>query len=148
MLCMRCKKNQATKTKERTVDGKKKTEYYCADCYRAAFLLPEEFSNGKSVRKCPYCGRDKEKVLKSGLVGCANCYASFADDVLPIAIKMQGDGVHAGKAPYAVKRADRLEIRYRELQVLIRKHTEEQNLEKVKEYSQESRRIRAMKEKP
>ena len=145
MLCMHCKKNQATKTKEEVVDGKKTSGFYCAECYRALFLAMEEPVK-LSPAKCPYCGKTKESVLKSGLVGCANCYTTFAKELLPVIVKAQGERAHKGKTPYSTDRKARLQTRYNELQVLIRCRTEEEDVKKVEEYSKESMRIKRLQE--
>ncbi|MBQ8427876.1 MAG: hypothetical protein IJX18_01325 [Clostridia bacterium] len=142
---MHCKKNQATKTKEEMMDGKKTSGFYCAECYRTLFLSTEESAKLSPV-KCPYCGKSKESVLKSALVGCANCYTTFAKELMPLIVKNQGERAHGGKTPYAMDRKARLQIRYDELQVLIRRRTEEEDVKKVEEYSKESMRIRRLQE--
>ena len=144
MLCMRCHKNQATKTKECEENGKKTSSFYCADCFHTLFLCAEEQTQPSPI-KCPYCGKSKDSVLRSGLVGCANCYKSFAKELMPMIVKTQGEETHDGKTPVATEMRDRYKIRFEELQVLIRQRTEEQDVEKVKEYSQESRRISALR---
>lgn len=146
MLCVHCQKRQATKTKEEVVEGKKISRYYCAECYHALFLGVEENAQA-SPSKCPYCGKSKDSVLSSGLVGCANCYKAFEKELLPIVVKTQGDRAHTGKQPHALDRNARLQARYNELQTLIRQRTEEENVEKVAEYSIESKRIKALKDR-
>ena len=144
MLCMHCHKNQATKSKEEVVDGKKTSSFYCADCYRALFLVADDVKT--SPTKCPYCGKSKDSVLRSGLVGCANCYTSFAKDLIPIIVKTQGERTHDGKTPLATDRKARLQIRLDELQVLIRQRTVEEDIQKIAEYTKESMRIKALKD--
>lgn len=143
MLCMRCKKNQATKTKEWVEDGKKTSGFYCAECFHALFLSAEEHTQ-PTPSHCKYCGKSKESVLRSGLVGCGNCYKSFSKELMPLIVKTQGEKTHEGKTPLAIEMQDRCKIRYQELQVLIRQRTEEEDVEKLKEYSQESSRIRTL----
>lgn len=139
MLCMHCGHNQATKSKEVVEGGKKVSKFYCAECFRTLFQPEEE-----KVQKCPYCGKSKDAVLKSGLVGCANCYTTFSKQLLPIVQKTQDSVLHTGETPKEADREVRLKIRLRELQVLMDKRMEEENVEKVKEYSKESRRISAL----
>ena len=146
MLCVHCQKRQATKTKEEELDGKKVSRCYCAECYNALFLGVDE-SAQPSPAKCPYCGKSKESVLRSGLVGCANGYKAFEKELIPVVVKAQGERVHTGKQPYATDRKARLQIRYNELQVLIRQRTEEEDVEKVAEYSRESKRIKTLKDR-
>ena len=142
MLCNHCNKRQATKTREEIVDGEKTSGYYCADCYHALFLVADEIK--VSPQKCTYCGKSKESVLRSGLVGCAGCYQSFAKDLLPLIIKTQGDRAHIGEAPAATM-DERRAKRYEELQVLILESEAAQDKEKAKEYYREMLRIKAWK---
>ena len=144
MLCCHCNKNQATKAKERLVDGKRTSSYYCAECFRTLFLTVEE-DTPASPAKCPYCGKAKAAVLRSGLVGCANCYTVFHKELVPIIVKTQGEESHAGEAPYA-SREERLQTRYNELQVLIRQRRVEKDFDRAKEYTKEISRITALKE--
>ena len=142
MLCNHCHKRQATKTREEIVDGEKTCGYYCAECYHVLFLVADDVK--VSPAKCPYCGKSKDSVLLSGLVGCVGCYQSFAKELLPIIIKTQGDRAHIGDAPTAT-REERLQKRYEELQVLIRESKAAHDEEKAKAYYQESLRIKALK---
>ena len=139
MLCNHCKKSQATKTREEKIDGEKKIGYYCADCYRALFLSADEAK--PSPAKCSYCGKSKDSVLRSGLVGCAYCYQEFARELVPVIIQSQGDRAHVGEAP-ALTKLERLQKRYEELQVLLRESMEAEDIEKVERYSKESLRIK------
>ncbi len=140
MLCEGCKKNQAIKTKEQIVEGKRLRRYYCADCFHARFLSP---SNSRTLAKCPYCGTTKEGAMRSGLVGCAHCYQAFEGELLPVVIRMQGDGTHAGKE-YEGDRDERLRARCEELQTLIRVRQREKDVEKVRLYSQEYERVKGL----
>lgn len=110
MLCCHCKKNQALKTREKAVDGKIRTEYYCLDCYRRLFIsaddIPEQPGGPGQISVCPYCGTSEEDFRTRGLVGCAQCYVYLARAVIPAVIRMQGDEVHCGKTPAAAENSD------------------------------------------
>ncbi len=141
MLCNHCNKRQATKTREERTDGEKKVGYYCADCYHALFLSADDAKPSPS--ECPYCGKSKESVLRSGLVGCAYCYQVFAKELVPVIIQAQGGRAHVGESP-ALTKMERLQKRYEELQVLLRESTAAEDIEKVKQYSKESLRIKTL----
>ena len=122
MLCSSCKKNQATNIYERITDGKKQTEYYCADCYRRLFHSAER-SGEKAVNGvCSVCGYTAKEYFSSGLVGCEHCYKSLKNALYPSIQRMQGKDVHIGKTPQPVhalspeeerRKALRLEVEMR-----------------------------------
>ena len=103
MLCCPCKKNQAIRTRERSVDGKLRTEYYCLDCYHRLFISADDIPDAPGVpgqiAMCPNCGTSEEDFRLRGRVGCAECYTYLARAVIPAVIRMQGDEVHCGKRP-------------------------------------------------
>lgn len=105
MLCEHCKQNQATNKYEKTVDGKKRAEFYCDDCFRRLFISEESgFSldgDEKSVQRevCPFCGTTAEEFMETGLCGCEKCYQTLAPVVVPAVIQMQGIERHVGKIP-------------------------------------------------
>lgn len=94
MLCCSCKKNQATNIHEKITDGRKQTEYYCADCYRRLFLSATQKSD-----VCPVCGRTAKEFSSTGLVGCGACYKYLVNVVAPVVLRMQGADKHVGKTP-------------------------------------------------
>ncbi len=95
MLCAKCGKNQAQKYVCRTQEGEK-TAFLCPDCYRRLY-------GGKSpaggVQECPSCGMTLAEFRKTGLVGCADCYTAFREELLPTVKGVQGKLRHTGKDP-------------------------------------------------
>lgn len=79
---------------EKITDGRKQTEYYCADCYRRLFLSATQKRDA-----CPVCGRTAKDFSLSGLVGCESCYACLAEVITPVVLRMQGADKHIGKYP-------------------------------------------------
>lgn len=47
--------------------------------------------------KCPGCGATYSQISKSGKVGCARCYDTFFDRLLPTIKRIHGNTVHTGK---------------------------------------------------
>lgn len=138
MLCCKCKKNQATNTCEKSVDGKKRTEYYCSDCYRRLFIAADDASPSGEFAVCPRCGTTTEDFRAGGLVGCAECYRFLAAEVIPAVIRMQGREAHCGKVPK--KRAqsrEELERRRKDLQAEVEKRLRARDFEQARKYSEE-----------
>ena len=121
MLCVRCKKNQATKTYERLKNGNKEMEYYCLSCYSHVF---SEMVETPVYSACPYCGTTSTEIKKRNLVGCAYCYKLLEPTLYPMIKKMQNATVHVGIAPYETT-AEQTEKRCQELQALSKKCYEE-----------------------
>ena len=99
MLCLQCKKNQATKTYEQVKNGVKQTEYYCLDCYHRLFLCQQEAEGEIALSACPYCGMQAEKIKTTQMVGCAYCYRMLEPTIWQVVLKMQGAKAHRGKMP-------------------------------------------------
>jgi protein-arginine kinase activator protein McsA len=99
MLCLQCKKNQATKTYEQIKNGVNQTEYYCLDCYHRLFLCQQEAEGEVALSACPYCGTKAEEIKKTKMVGCAYCYHTLEKTVWQEVLKMQGAEAHKGKHP-------------------------------------------------
>ena len=154
MRCGHCEKNEATRTYEQIKNGKKSVEYYCMACYDRLFLNAEKAEGAESLSACPYCGMTASEFRAGKLVGCAYCYRTLKEVVLPVAVKMQGEKTHRGKTPplsyedetgadeeynaalhkQAVETA-RLERQCNELETIIAKLKKEDNYEDAKSYA-------------
>jgi len=51
-----------------------------------------------SVR-CPICGMERETLLKNRRFGCADCYATFSEEVGQFMHELQYGNVHCGRVP-------------------------------------------------
>lgn len=117
MLCQNCGKNEATTHIKQIINGDMAESHLCSDCashlgYSDMFsgfginlsglfggllgdMLPS-VSAGKSPR-CPKCGTSFEEIVRSGKVGCADCYRTFYDKLLPSIQRIHGKIKHSGK---------------------------------------------------
>lgn len=119
MLCQACGKNPAT-THVKTIINGELTEYsLCADCAQkmgygnlfpgfgmnvgsllSSFFGPQISSSPSlEVQRCPGCGSSFEDIARAGRVGCAECYHTFYDRLLPSIQKIHGNTKHCGKHP-------------------------------------------------
>lgn len=119
MLCQNCKKQEATTHIKRIVNGESTEAHLCADCakslgYSNAFSdfgfgfsdmlssLFEPAAVGRlsnSVLRCEKCGCSFNDIVKSGKVGCADCYETFYDKLMPSVERIHGRTQHEGKIP-------------------------------------------------
>lgn len=144
MLCCHCKKNQAIKTHEKTIDGKKQTEYYCLDCYHRLFISAEEAEKtaGGQIAMCPYCGTSEEDFRVRGRVGCAQCYQYLAGVVLPVVIRMQGDEAHCGKRREISDEREEMISRRNFLQNRVEEYMRAKDYAAVKKCSEELKKLK------
>ena len=160
MLCVQCKKNQATKTYELIKSGGKTTEYYCLDCYHRLFLYQKEVEGDDSLSACPYCGVTATEFKTTKMVGCAYCYQMLEKTIWNAVLKMQGKKAHTGKRPSlaegfedviahesgvqsAIKQT-KFQRQCRELEMVIARLKKDGNIEGAKNYEE---KLTRMKEK-
>ncbi|MCI8553895.1 MAG: hypothetical protein HFJ80_03005 [Clostridiales bacterium] len=126
MLCQNCGKSPATTHVKRNINGKTAEWHLCADCAAkqgigAGFgqgLVPVLGGLGfelgdfwgslfaepaareqKDAERCPGCGSSFNDIAQSGKVGCAQCYTTFYDRLLPSVQRIHGKTRHVGKIP-------------------------------------------------
>lgn len=118
MKCQHCNHNEATTHIKKNVNGNVTEMYLCSDCARELGVMeefsPESFFNDtffgnflgagvpamnilSGIDHCEYCGSTFNDIVKSGRVGCANCYSKFEDRLQPTITKMHGNAKHIGK---------------------------------------------------
>lgn len=118
MKCQNCNHNEATTHIKKNVNGNVTEMHLCSDCARELGVMeefsPESFFNDtffgnflgagvpamnilSGIDHCEYCGSTFNDIVKSGRVGCANCYSKFEDRLQPTITKMHGNAKHIGK---------------------------------------------------
>lgn len=117
MLCQNCGKQEATTHIKRIVNGAATELHLCGDCarslgYQSAFsdfgfgfsdMLSSLFEPAgigalsNSVLRCEKCGCSFNDIVKSGKLGCADCYETFYDKLLPSIERIHGRTRHVGK---------------------------------------------------
>ena len=123
MLCQNCGKNEATTHIKRIVNGDTTQMHLCSDCaghlgYGDMFsgfgLNLDDFFGGflgdtvqmlasPTEQRCPKCGNTFGDIVRSGKVGCSECYDIFYDKLLPSIQRIHGRIKHNGKQAPAVE---------------------------------------------
>lgn len=134
MLCMNCKKAQATKSYECTEGGKTSVKYFCMHCYARLYGSGKK-SAEKAAESCSYCGMTAEAFKKRKLVGCAKCYVTLAHVAQPMVQRMQGEDAHCGKQPSGGQ-SEAIARRCDELKLMIEKFTREKQFDKSRVYTE------------
>lgn len=117
MLCQNCGKQEATTHVKRIVNGETAEFHLCSDCARSlgiadafsdfgfsfsdmlgSFFEPAAIASlSNSVLRCEKCGSSFNDIVKSGKIGCANCYHTFYDKLMPSLERIHGRTHHEGK---------------------------------------------------
>lgn len=119
MLCQNCSKHEATTHIKRVINGEATETHLCRECANKlgydnlfdnfSLSLPDIFSSfvGDSARalagtradRCEKCGCSFDDIIRTGTVGCAECYEKFFDKLLPSIQRIHGRTKHAGNIP-------------------------------------------------
>lgn len=149
MLCEKCGKNTATIYIKNNINGSISESRLCTQCANksnmnwlesniSGFDLFNVLNFGKlasapvAERKvCTLCGADFEQIVKSGRIGCGECYKTFKAELEPTVIKMHGRAKHIGKIPKNLESKIGVKRRIEELNIKLRKMIEVQNFEEA-----------------
>ncbi len=123
MKCERCGKREATTHMTKIVNGYKEEYHLCSECaaglkeykemksnmnFGIGDFLTGMFAGGKQTAlsgsdktadRCPTCNMGYDEFLKSGKLGCGDCYSAFKNRLLRPVKQIHGTYEHIGKAP-------------------------------------------------
>lgn len=121
MLCQHCNQNEATTHIKKNINGQREEMHLCSHCAEELGVMEEFrmpsmndlFGNSflgnflgagvaamnslAGVERCHTCGSSFNDIVKSGHIGCSNCYEKFADRLEPSVRKIHGKTKHIGK---------------------------------------------------
>ena len=145
MTCDVCKQNQATVFLTQIVDGKMQKVNLCESCSKekgvtdptgfalADLLLglgaAQEIEKGGGVTKCAVCGFSQADFKKTGRLGCAVCYETFADGLSGLLKSMHKGTAHVGKVPSRLAKSMERVQQLKDLQRDLRKAVTDENYE-------------------
>jgi len=112
--CDLCGKSEATmKVSQLDKDGKVTEISVCADCARqrgfteveklkagVAEIIAElknRVDEGDTKLVCPNCGMSYAEFKRQGRLGCAECYVTFHDELVPLIRRIHGAVQHVGR---------------------------------------------------
>lgn len=118
MKCQHCNEREATTHIRKNINGEKTEMHLCSECAAELGVMDEfkteSFFNDSffgsllgagipamnllsGIERCETCGSTFNDIVKSGKVGCANCYSKFSDKLEPSIVKLHGKASHIGK---------------------------------------------------
>ena len=149
MLCDICKQNVATVHLTQMVEGKTKKVDLCETCSKdkgiddpTGFSLADlllglgaaqemaQASSGSEL-KCPSCGFTQADFKKSGRLGCADCYTTFAEGLEGLLKSMHKGTKHAGKVPRLLQQNKSVTEKLNSLQKRLEKAIAEEDFEQA-----------------
>lgn len=115
MICENCGKNTATTHIKHTVNGVKTEKHLCTACaaklgYTVNFsnsfseILSSMFGDNlpdtaENIKSCECCKTTFSDIVKTGKMGCPQCYTTFYEQLLPYIKRIHGNVNHIGKRP-------------------------------------------------
>jgi len=151
MLCQNCGKKEATTHIKSIVNGETAETHLCVNCaahlgYSDIFtgfgFNPGEFFgnllvNGQKAEsetqtlRCSVCSSSFDDIAREGKVGCARCYETFYDLLLPSLQRIHGKAVHTGKVPLKAGERAQMSSRITQLKDALQKAVEQQDYEQA-----------------
>lgn len=147
MLCDICKQNVATVHLTQMVEGKTKKVDLCESCSKekgvddpTGFSLADlllglgaaqevEQSMPTGEAKCSRCGFTHSDFKKTGRLGCAECYTTFAEGLDGLLKNMHKGTKHVGKTPATFRQTLDLSDKLQSLQVKLDRAVTEEKFE-------------------
>ncbi len=119
MLCQNCQKRQAKVHYTHIINNRKVEMHLCEQCAELksgiVIAIPLDLNNMISSfmsiqqenckaadagdEACPKCGMKYENFIKTGKMGCSNCYQMFGDRLIPLLQRIHRGVSHCGKVP-------------------------------------------------
>lgn len=116
MLCQKCGKHEATTHIKQVINGEFTQMYLCSECAAKAgygdvfsdfgfdlnnlfgsFFSQPKYTLASKTERCSKCGTSFGEIVKSGKIGCADCYEKFYDMLVPSIQRIHGKTRHNGK---------------------------------------------------
>lgn len=153
MLCQSCSKNQATTHIKTMINGELREYLLCPECAKklgygsllngfgpnlGSFLgsfLGENASGNPAgeVERCKGCGSSFAEIAKTGEVGCAECYQTFYERMIPSIQRIHGNTTHNGKLAASAGAGARLKGELEQFRAQLKEAIEKQEFEKAAE---------------
>lgn len=155
MLCQACQKKTATTHIKQIVNGELTERHLCPECaakmgYGNLFgglglnlgdligsFLGEPQSQSSGVQpltpetRCKCCGSTFSDIARTGKVGCAECYQTFRERLMPSIQRIHGNTRHVGKVPATASAKAQLTARLEKAREDLAKAIEAQEFEKA-----------------
>ena len=115
MLCQKCGVNAATTHIKTVINGKVTEQSLCGYCAAKegysgfaggsisgilSSMLGQAIKSSNALENtCSCCGSSFADIAETGKVGCAHCYNTFSQELMPYLKRIHGSVSHTGKSP-------------------------------------------------
>jgi protein arginine kinase activator len=158
MICDVCKTNEASVFLTQIVEGKMQKVNLCESCSKAkgvddptGFALADlllglgaaqEIERGAGTsQRCPACGFSQADFKKTGRLGCAQCYETFAEGLNSLLKAMHKGTQHTGKVPAHISRKLARDSALKNLQRDLQKAVADENYESAAQIRDQLRQL-------
>lgn len=159
MLCEKCGKREATSHFKQTINGQTTVWNLCSECaagmgFNQLFHfnigdvfggllgnLSSESALSAEVKTCPECHSDLQTIINSGKIGCAKCYMTFRNELIPTIEQLHGKVSHQGKLPRSAGKQARKKAALSKLKAKLDQAVREQDFEHAAQYRDEIRQL-------
>lgn len=118
MKCQACGKNLATTHVKTIINGELSEYSLCSECAQKmgygslltnfglnfnsllGSFFGESMPEMVDTERCPGCGSSFDEIARLGMLGCAECYRTFYDRLMPSIQRIHGNTRHSGKRPF------------------------------------------------
>lgn len=135
MLCDKCKTNIASNFFTKNMNGQITEYHLCNSCAQkftnVNFFLDDllgsfmsasnnspKLKNGQE--KCTKCGVTFDDIIKTGKVGCDNCYTQFREMLIPSIKKLHTNTKHIGSSPSSSTASSKISMLKSKLEIAIK----------------------------
>lgn len=161
MLCQSCGKKEASTHLKKVINGQVEEYMLCDDCVKKMGYVGtfddfdfnlDSFLGGlfsdvmsskvkKETLKCKICGSSFEDISSKCKAGCANCYTTFGDKLMPLIKRIHGNTNHSGKLAGTVSEGKKIKNKISSLKESLEKAIKEQNFEHAAELRDEIKKL-------
>lgn len=95
----------------------------------------------KEEKKCPVCGHTYSDFMRTGKIGCGECYNSFRTPIKQTLARIHPNTVHTGKIPSKSGKELKLKRKYEALKAELSEAVRNEDYEKAAKLHKEIRKI-------
>lgn len=105
--------------------------------------LDRVLGSGREAKRCPVCGSTFDDIVRSGHIGCTQCYETFADELSATVNQLHGGAKPAGRVPKRFSEKHSREQQISSLKAELQAAVEKQEFERAAELRDKIKELEA-----
>lgn len=170
MLCEKCGKNKAVTHIRQNINGVQSESHLCENCaaeitgkfngeYSKLFsdfgfgidsmlgsIFGQDFLGenllAEPEKACKMCGSTMSSIRKTGNVGCAECYSTFKNELMPLIQRIHGKTAHSGREPECAQEKKKLMEKISEFENKLKEAIDKEDFEAAVKIRDELKELR------